>query len=122
MSALNWIEVQGHCQSCKEKTLIKCQTHFCSDYDGDETGRFHDRSYKLGEKMAWWPGADVRYSEWMESNADNKHGCDLNTECCYSECGSCKAELFVVIKFKECVPTEILETDLVSNWPKGYYK
>ena len=53
MSTYNWIEFEDSCPSYRKKVTIRCQTHFCSDYDGDASGRFRDRTYKLGDKMAW---------------------------------------------------------------------
>jgi len=122
MSAYNWIEFDGCCPSCKRNVSIRCQTHFCSDYDGDETGRFHDRTYKLGDAMAWWNSSDSRYSQWLDSNLSVTHDYDVNDECCYSECLSCGAELFVIIGFSECTPIKTLDMGVLSDWPQGYYK
>ena len=122
MSAYNWIKIEGHCPSCGIETGIKCQTHFCSDYDGDDTGRFHDRTYKLGDRMGWWPSTFPKYSEWYEGNSKNKRGYGASTECCYSECLNCGAELFVVIRFNECTPVEVSKLGLEANWPEEYFK
>jgi hypothetical protein len=122
MSAYNWIEIEGRCPSCGKDTEIKCQTHFCSDYDGDNTSRFHDRTYKLGHMMAWWPSTFPRYSEWIQSNSNNKDRYLARSECCYSECLNCGAELFVVIRFNDCSPVEVLSLGLEVNWPEGYFK
>lgn len=122
MSAYNWIEIEGRCPSCSKNVAIKCQTHFCSDYDGDETGRFHDRTYKLGDTMAWWPKGFPKYSEWIESNSNAEYGYDVSAECCYSECLNCDAELFVVIRFDEFAPLEVLKLGLEANWPEEYFK
>lgn len=122
MSAYNWIEIESRCPSCGKEAKVKCQTHFCSDYDGDSTKRFHDRIYNLGDIMAWWPRNSPRHSEWIESNTKNKHGYDANTECCYSDCLNCGAELFVVIRFSECTPVEVLNLGLEVNWPEEYFK
>jgi hypothetical protein len=122
MSAYNWIEIEDYCPSCKKKSLIKCQTHFCSEYDGDDSGRFHDRTYKLGDRMAWWPISDKRFSGWRESNLGDNYGCDASSECCCSECMSCGAELFVVIDFVECSPSKVLNMGLEIDWPEEYLK
>lgn len=122
MSAYNWIEIKDRCPSCKVKSVIKCQTHFCSDYGGDDTGRFHDRTYKLGDTMAWWSILHPRYSAWRESNSLNKHEYGDSSECCYGECLSCCTELFVVISFDECSPSNILNIGLESEWPNEYLK
>ena len=122
MSAYNWIEINEECPSCRVRSVIKCQTHFCSSYDGNGFGRFHDRHYKLGDIMAWWEKTDHKYPEWVQSNSDNKKSGDVLSECCYSNCLNCEAELFVVIKFNNCSPMKILEVGLESDWPEGYLK
>ncbi len=122
MSAYNWIEFEGCCPSCQKKAVIRCQIHTCSDYDGDDTGRFHDRIYKLGDVMAWWPVSDPRYNDWLDSNTKKEYEYDANTECCYAECGKCSAELFSVIKFNNCSPAEVLGLGLEKDWPKDYLK
>jgi hypothetical protein len=112
MGAYNYIEIIYKCPSCNLDSSILCQTHFCSDYSGDESGRFHDRVYKLGEKMFWWNISDPRYVEWMQTNsAGNKE----LAECCYSECSNCHADLYVVINFEECTPVSIKEVGLLSE-------
>lgn len=122
MGAYNWIEIRNSCPSCNKDSTIKCQTHFCSDYDGDDSGRFHDRTYQLGDRMSWWPSLDPRYKDYSESNSDGSDGHGKDTECCYSECLSCHTGLFVVIRFDECTPAEVLDIGVENEWPKGYLK
>jgi hypothetical protein len=118
MAAYNYIKINYKCPSCNVDSSILCQTHFCSHYGGDETGRFHDRLYRLGEKMVWWDKADPRYLGWIQSNSIRDNSL---AECCYSKCLNCNAELYVVINFKECTPIHIDDVGLEINWPIEYY-
>ena len=94
----------------------------CSDYDGDDSGRYHDRTYKLGDAMSWWLITDRRYPDWRQSNAKNDQGGDAFNECCYSTCSNCEGDLYVIIRFQECVPVEVLEIGLENKWPERYFK
>lgn len=129
MSAYNWIEFEGVCPNCGQNSKIRSQTHMCSDFDGDDTGRFHDRTYKLGEQMAWWPESDERFSYWKEDNRsldfngeEGTYTYDDSFECCYSECLKCGSDLYVIIKFVKCAPVNVSELGLESKWPVGYLK
>ena len=114
MSAFNWVEFETICPSCKSKSVIRAQTHTCADFDGDETGRFHDRTYKIGEKMAWWEVSDSRHANWTDSGGNlNLHSGEL-CECCYSNCLNCGADLFA--------PDSIVKVGFEINWPEGYMK
>lgn len=118
MGAYNWIRVEAKCPNCGRQSLIQCQTHIASDYDGDAAGRFHDRNYQLGGRMAWWPEADVRFSSWSGDGAQGSGG--VLAEACYSKCTNCAAALCAVIRFQELAPQELLELCLESDWPESY--
>jgi hypothetical protein len=121
MAAFNNIIVEAMCPSCGGFKTIECQTHVASDFNGDQTGRFCHRDYKLGEKMVWWPQSDTRYHNWREGNSVEPVADPRNdVECCYSKCLECKAELYAVIRFEETVPVELLEVGLEKDWPVGY--
>jgi len=109
VGAYNWIAVDAQCPACGALARIRCQTHVASDYGGDSTGRFHDREYALGQKMAWWPPGHERFESEL-----------ANEEACYSECGSCGADLCVVIRFRELVPEAVVSITREEDWPGGY--
>lgn len=113
MGAFNWIEFQGRCPSCATNTTIRAQTHVASDYGGDATGRFHDRTYRLGETMAWWPREDQRFDRWREVYEDA-------IEACYSNCSACNAELCAVIRFQDRSPIEVRALTTEENWPPSF--
>jgi hypothetical protein len=120
MGAYNWIVINRVCPKCKLQGLIKCQTHFCSDYGGDVTGRFHDREYLLGEKMAWWGREDPRHSVWANSN--HRVLLEKFDECCCATCMTCNTNLYVVIEFEDCRPVRVKELGLEEYWPDNYLK
>ena len=122
MSAYNWIDIRRQCPACGESAWISCQTHFCSDYDGDDSGRFHDRVFKLGDKMPWWNSEHPRHNEWSQSNLIDEDTVISPTECCYSECKNCESELYTVILFNSCIPEVVLAIGKVENWPAEYYQ
>jgi predicted RNA-binding Zn-ribbon protein involved in translation (DUF1610 family) len=120
MAAFNWILFDGACPECGSVTPIRCQTHVASDYDGDAGGRFHDRTYRFGERMAWWPESDSRYIRWSEDCVSLPDG--SSSEACYSDCTSCGAELCAVLRFEALVPRELLALRLEADWPSDYPK
>jgi hypothetical protein len=91
-----------------------------SSYDGDSTGRFHDRTYRLGETMAWFPPSDKRSASWCEA-ADPGHLPSIR-EACYSECLSCRAPLCVVLEFENRAIARVVTVAQESEWPNGYLR
>jgi len=120
MAAYNWIEVEASCPACQALATIRCQTHIASSFDGDGSGRFCHRTYRLGEAMAWWTPDDNRFSGWS-ADADPKHRPAVE-EACYALCEHCKAELYAVIAFENLVPRKLLATGLERDWPDNYSK
>ena len=118
MSSYNWIEAEGTCPACGEPSIFRTQTHVASSYEGDEQGCFFDRTYKLGEPMAWWPQTDDRYELWSE-HCDPKH-CSPLREACYCDCTRCGAGLCVVIEFENLRATRIVQASRESEWPDRY--
>jgi hypothetical protein len=115
MSAYNWVEIERICPSCNVKSCIKCQTHFYSDYNSDESGRFHERNYKIGETMAWWSSSNPKHSEWRDSNYGQEDKYYEDSECCFSECLNCGGKLFVILYFKACSLSEVLGIGLEAQ-------
>ena len=123
MSAFNWILSVLRCPSCEQEVRLRCQTHVAADYDGDRTGRFHDREYQVGDKMAWWAEDDPRYEDWKYGGTLNEPQVgESDSECCSAECPKCGAELYVVIQFDGPRATKVLDIGLESNWPTEYAK
>src|SRR5262245_13629515 len=115
MSAYNWITIDVRCPQCADRARIRCQTHVASDYAGDHSGRFHDRDYTLGEPMAWWPPDHPQFESWR------KHGdAVVDEEACYSSCSACKADLCVVIRFRDLIPEAVISISPEADWPEGY--
>jgi hypothetical protein len=117
VGAYNWIDFEGNCLHCGETGPIRCQTHVAATYSGDETGMFHGRTYRVGERMAWWPDRqDWRDSFYAVSQLDPSEV----EEACIGHCGSCGSELCVVIRFRDRAPVEIRAISRGSAWPRGY--
>ena len=100
---------------------MHAQTHVASSYDGDETGRFHDRYYELGQRMAWWPKGHPKFGSWTTGAHSATTEIEA-VEACYSSCLACKAELFAIVQFQELVPKAIIGFGLEREWPDGFSK
>ena len=123
MAAFNWIEVLVRCPVCGRVESVRCQTHVASDYDGDETGRFHDRTYSLGQKMAWWARTSARFRQWrVDGKVDGPNEAEWDEEACHATCTGCGAELYVVIRFHENLPEKVIAIGPATAWPSGYSK
>ena len=117
MGAYNWIEVDALCPVCGENSTIRCQTHVASSFDGDDSGRFCLRTYRLGDPMPWFSSSETGYHRRLEM-AEPENQADAR-ETCYSDCTRCDAELFVVIQFRGFTPSEVVGLGLESEWPTG---
>lgn len=121
MSAYNWIETKINCPACHSDACIKCQVKYFSDYSGDDSGRFHDRKYHLGQAMSWWNRSDPKYLSFLEEESTpDGMKIDRLIECCYSTCMSCGADLYVLIEFSFNMPEKILDLGLLADWPSEY--
>jgi len=134
MAAFNWIEFLDICPSCLTKQLIVSQTHVASDFDSDCKERFHDVTYRLGEKMKWWSRSHPSNRDWKNGNLKVKHQfSNLNetpafqdssknevTECCYANCSVCNVELYAIIGFRDCSPIQVLQVGFEDDWPESY--
>ena len=121
MAAYNYVEFEATCPSCHQLATIECQTHIASSFNGDKTGRFCHRTYRLGDKMLWYPLGHLRFNKWREDSEPDQPP-NQAVEACYCECQNCKAELCAVIRFEEVTPVEVTFLDLETRWPEGYYK
>ena len=120
MAAFNWIEFQATCPACSRECVVRAQCHVASSYDGDDAGRFHDRSYGLMQAMRWWPPSDPRWSGWREGGHAIDEAGDGAVECCYANCGRCGADLFAIIRFASRVPREWIRLGLEEDWPADF--
>ncbi len=115
MGAYNWVLIEGQCPACGPAAAIRCQIHAASDYAGDATGRFFDRTYRIGERMAWRPD-DVSWSE-----DPGLVPCESGfEEPCYSDCLRCGAALCVVLRYRDLVPVAVVHVSRESDWPPGH--
>lgn len=123
MGAYNWIIIKEKCPKCNQTRIIKCQTHIASDFGGDDSGRFCEREYKLGEEMAWYPISHKKYLEWKVNGkiSSNETLEEIDYECCYSQCTNCRVNLYVVIKFQSHTPKKVIDVGFEENWPKDYF-
>jgi hypothetical protein len=123
MSAYNWIKVETKCPVCQKQVELRCQTHAASDYDGDQAGRFHDKEYRLGEPLRWWPKGHKNYPTWrVNGRIGSPNEGEFDWECCYTSCPSCRANLFALIQFDGPRSVTIEEIGLETNWPGNYKK
>ena len=120
MGAFNWILVDGICPNCESPQRFWCQTHIASDCGGDHRGRFHDREYRLGEEMWWWPRTHPCFMDWRDEGARLTGDPAVGEEACYATCPKCGQELCVVVQFRENVPERVVQVTRESDWPKGY--
>ena len=118
MSAYNEITIDLACPSCARIGQVRAQAHVAADFDGDHTGRFCGREYRIGERMAWWHEEDPRHAGWTDPDGGTPS--DSVDECCYARCGACASELFALIHFLNLRPTAVLSLGLVEDWPPDY--
>lgn len=123
MAAFNWISIDDACPSCGQRGTIRAQTHVASDYGGDERGRFHDREYRLGDEMVWWPAGHPQFTAWKLGNAVHPPtDPDDDEEACHAAWRACGAELFVVLEFHDRRPTRVIQVGLERNWPATFLR
>lgn len=124
MGAFNNIVITGYCPFCEVDKEIECQTHVASSFDGDETGRFCQRSYKLGEPMAWWKNENKMFNSWRNGNylKGNELPKNIDFESCYSTCVSCKGKLYVIVMFIDLIPRVVIDIGIEEHWPIQFSK
>src|SRR6218665_807698 len=120
MGAYNWILSRQKCPACHQITTIKSQLHIAASFDGDESGRFCNREYYLGETMSWFKGPGTpRNCETGNKKEPELPGTD--TECCYSSCSNCNFEGYVIVSLKQLKLISITAIEQLDNWPDEYY-
>jgi hypothetical protein len=111
MGAYNDLIIEEWCPACGKRATVRCQIHVGATYDGDSRGRFALNEYLLGQQLPWWPTSHRRFESWHEeSDRTNAEG--SVDECSYAGCESCRAELYVGVRFREHTPVEILSITL----------
>lgn len=120
MAAYNWITFGCACPACGATAQIRAQTHIAASYAGDSSGRFHNRTYGVGDEVAWWPRGDRRFDSWTES-ADPGHLPAIH-EACYADCRECHAELCAVLEFRDLRVARVALLALEADWPEGYMR
>lgn len=122
MAAYNWIDFEALCPDCGRGASIRAQCYVASSRSGLD-GRFHDREYRLGERMAWWAPDDPDYVDWRDEGGSVRLAGDAEVrECCYASCRRCDTELFAVIRFVRLVPTTVEAVGYDRNWPREFLR
>lgn len=121
MSARNWILSRQKCPACDQITTVKSQLHIAASFDGDESGRFCNREYYLGDRISWFNGPDSRQKHWEAGNKKEPDLPGLDTECCYSSCSACHFEGYVIITLEQLKLVSITAIAHLDNWPDSYY-
>ncbi|MCW5821252.1 MAG: hypothetical protein KIT34_00525 [Cyanobacteria bacterium TGS_CYA1] len=97
------------------------QTKVCSSYDGDDSGRFHDHRYVIGQEMRWWKENAPKYKNWFDESVIKIENGFL--ECCYSECKNCDSnDIFAVICFQDKTITSVEKIGRINDWPDEFSK
>jgi hypothetical protein len=122
MAAFNWIELESTCPVCSEATIIRAQSHVAASFESDEQGRFCQRTYKLGDKMRWWPRGNNDYDKWMIGGKKEIEDPDSVRECCYATCVAHADRLYVVLAIADLVVRGVLEIGPEEKWPASYPK
>jgi hypothetical protein len=123
MGAINDIIFEGVCPVCNRLTNIRAQAHIGADFGGDHTGRFALRTYRLGDKMAWWERDDPRYDDWRAMDFTGlglrwaSAELDEAVECCAAECERCgwEHDVSAVIRFRALRPVEVIRICFDEN-------
>jgi hypothetical protein len=128
MSAYNWVKVnEAVCPRCGASGL-RGQTHIASSYAGDKSGRFFDRTYELGEQMAWWATDDPRYPEWKPHNGWTRiTGPGQVAEWCHLRCPHCEVdsseqfEYFAIVEFQPLKPLRVTWWGPAEESPQDFW-
>jgi hypothetical protein len=88
-----------------------------SDFDGDDSGRFAFKEYRLQQRMAWWPAGHAKFAQWRNAFSASD---GTAVEACTGECESCRADLFGVIRFADVTPIALEAVGLDADWPAGF--
>lgn len=114
MGAFNYVRFVDHCPGCGVSTEIVAQTHMASDYFGDKSGAFSNRTYQLEEKMAWYAPTEPEFEDWIAwPNPDAA----TISETCYAHCQAKNHELYANIEFENVTPIAVTEVGWQSDMP-----
>ena len=109
------------CPVCGEITDVTAQTHFASSYDGDDTGRFALRTFRLGEAMPWFPKESPKFGDWRKGAVSIVQvGDGRLQECCYSDCQAHGDQLYAVIEFVDMTPVRLVALRAKKDWPPDF--
>src|SRR5262249_22590259 len=103
MTATNTVLFDALCPVCGQSAEFRARTQVAASLHGDARGPFSGRVYKLGQRMAWWPGDCAWRFE-----GELHQPWDTALEACPSECVSCGAVLSALIRFKDLVVEKLL--------------
>jgi len=118
MTAYNDLVSTDRCPACGQTCELRFQMHAWASYDGDATGRFALRTYRLGDQLAWWSASDARYGRWAdEADAALHSEGGTAAERCYGACACCGAELAATVVFQESRPVEIADLTVDRGQP-----
>jgi hypothetical protein len=117
MAAYNWVTFNAACPVCHAQTDIVAQVHVAASYSGDDV-RFHDVTYRIGNKLRWWDREHPDFSAWTERGVTTND--NTIRECCYATCANRNDELYVIIEVTDLVIDNIVETGPEDSWPNGY--
>src|SRR5882672_2539214 len=99
MSAFNDLQFEGVCPACGVNCGLAAQFHCASSFDGDDTGLFCHRSYRVGEDIAWWPRQHAEYDSWIDEATVALLYDDAVRQCCHTTCVTCLSDLYAVLEF-----------------------
>lgn len=120
MAAFNTILLDAICPICRQNASIECQEHVAASFDGNDSGRFCMREYRIGDQLAWWKQDDKKYKSPIPLDA--KQAEDDILECCYATCQKCNGDLYAVIRFEGLLIKELVELGPEENWPEDFSK
>src|ERR1044072_6167446 len=114
MAAYNDLILQAQCPGCGVQSQLRFQMHMAASFDGDASGRFCQRAYRLGARLAWWPESDARHAAWIVENY-RVAGTTSVSEKCYGGCPKCWADLTAQITYQDLRPVSADKIALVSD-------
>ena len=117
MTAYNELVTLERCPACGATCELRFQMHAWASYDGDASGRFAVRTYRLGEPLAWWPLSDPRHGRWADGADAVLLASGDVAEQCYGVCGCCRAELLATVVFRDLRPALITDVTLDLGQP-----
>ena len=92
MGLYNYLIIEDACPKCLMRSRMTFQIYVASSFAGDDAGSFWERTYTIGDTLAWFPRGDKRFPQWSR-------GLDMRdrsvVDFCYGECPSCGVYLRV---------------------------